>query len=84
MGTRAIFNPPERLRYMYYPSYCRTVSDEDFDDAIGLANARWHRDFYDLSDPLDLTRIIIQGKTLGYWLGRLKDLDAQTANKDGK
>lgn len=78
--TRHVFNPPERLRYAYYPSYCRTISDEDFEEAVGLFNARWFKLFYDLSDPEDLTRIHIQGKQLGYWLRRLEEIEKLSAN----
>ena len=81
---RHVFNPPERLRYAYSPRYCQTISDDQFDEAVGLFNARWFKLFYDLSDPEDLTRIHIQGKQLGYWLRRLEENDnkATAATKE--
>jgi hypothetical protein len=63
---------------MWYPPY-PTISDEEFDLAIGLTVARWYRTFYELEEE-DKTRTIVQGKPLSYWLNKLTDVE--TKEKD--
>ena len=48
----------------------RDCSDEEFNEALGLANASFFSRQYDLQDE-DLDRIIVQGSPLRYWLNKL-------------
>jgi len=79
--TAHVFNPPASMRhqyFQYYPNYCISCTDEEFDEALGLVNAAWFRRAYEVLDGEDLTRITIQGKSLGHWLQKLDERNKQS------
>jgi hypothetical protein len=71
----SIFKPPDKWGGMWFPPY-PTISDEEFDLAIGLSVARWYRRFFHLEEE-DKQRTIVQGKPLSFWLNKLQNIEKE-------